>query len=136
MTEYLLIKIDRNAYNVALKILHNELTRMRNLTYQHDEYAQLERAIGAFYAAPLINKTTKTQHTHNKAMTDDEKDMLLFNFKQLIRQTASMGGYKYEGDCGEYTLTPRGTCQCPEIEAVIYHLVNALGSLESIKTED
>lgn len=69
-------------------------------------------------------------------MTLDEKDMLLSNFKQLIRQTASMGGYKYEGDCGEYTLTPRGTCQCPDIEMVIYHLVNALGDLESIETED
>lgn len=69
-------------------------------------------------------------------MDEDEKDMLLFNFGQLIRQTAIIGGYKYEGDCGEYTLTPTGTSQCPEIEAVIYHLVNALGSLESIKTED
>ena len=69
-------------------------------------------------------------------MTQDEKDMLLANFERLMRQTASMGGYTYEGDCGEYTLTPRGTCQCPEIEMVIYHLVNALGSLESIETED
>ena len=69
-------------------------------------------------------------------MTLDEKDMLLFNFGQLIRQTAIIGGYKYKGDCGEYTLTPSGTCQCPDIEMVIYHLVNALGSLESIKTED
>lgn len=69
-------------------------------------------------------------------MTQDEKDMLLSYFERLIRQTARMGGYKYEGDSGAYTLTPRGTCQCPEIEAVIYHLVNALGSLESIKTED
>ena len=65
-----------------------------------------------------------------------KKDMLLTYFERLISQTARMGGYKYEGDCGEYTLTPRGTCQCPEIEAVIYHLVNALGSLESIETED
>lgn len=69
-------------------------------------------------------------------MYEDEKDILLSDFEQLIRQTARMGGYKYEGDSGEYTLTPRGTCQCPEIEAVIYHLVNALGSLESIETED
>ena len=136
MTEYLQIKIDRNAYNVALKILHKEFALMRNLTYKHEQYAQLERALGAFYAAPLINKTTKTQLTHNKAMTLDEKDILLSNFEQLIRQTASMGGYKYEGDCGEYTLTPTGTSQCPDIEMVIYHLVNALGSLESIKIED
>ena len=69
-------------------------------------------------------------------MTQDEKDMLLSYFERLIRQTARMGGYKYEGDCGEYTLTPTGTSQCPEVEAVIYHLVNALGRLESIKTED
>jgi hypothetical protein len=69
-------------------------------------------------------------------MDEDEKDMLLTYFERLIHQTARMGGYKYEGDCGEYTLTPKGTCQCPEIEAVIYHLVNALGNLESIKTED
>lgn len=69
-------------------------------------------------------------------MYEDEKDMLLSYFERLIRQTARMGGYKYEGDCGEYTLTPIGTCQCPEIEAVIYHLVNALGNLESIETED
>lgn len=66
----------------------------------------------------------------------DEKDMLLSYFERLIRQTARMGGYEYEGDCGEYTLTPRGTHQCPEIDAVIYNLVNALGNLESIKTED
>ncbi|MBQ8238915.1 MAG: hypothetical protein IJZ39_12320 [Oscillospiraceae bacterium] len=136
MTEYLQIKIDRNAYNVALKILHNALVFMRDLPYRHDECAQLERAVGAFHAGHLINKTTKTQHTHNKAMTEDEKDMLLANFERLIRQTAIMGGYKYEGDCGEYTLTPIGTCQCPQIEAVIYDLVNALGNLESIKTED
>jgi hypothetical protein len=69
-------------------------------------------------------------------MYEDEKDMLLSYFERLIRQTASMGGYKYEGDCGEYTLTPTGTNQCPGIEAVINHLVNALGNLESIKTED
>lgn len=69
-------------------------------------------------------------------MTQDEKDMLLSYFERLIHQTSRMGGYKYEGDCGEYTLTPTGTSQCPEIEAVINHLVNAMGSLESIKTED
>lgn len=69
-------------------------------------------------------------------MYEDEKDMLLTYFGRLIQQTARMGGYKYEGDCGEYTLTPIGTCQCPEIEMVIYNLVNALGNLESIKTED
>ena len=68
-------------------------------------------------------------------MDEDEKDMLLSYFDRLLRQTARMGGYKYEGDCGEYTLTPKGTCQCHEIEAVIYHLVNALGNLESIETE-
>lgn len=69
-------------------------------------------------------------------MYEDEKDMLLSYFERLIHQTARMGGYQYDGDCGEYTLTPRGTCQCPEIEGVIYHLVNALGSLEGIKTEN
>ena len=69
-------------------------------------------------------------------MTQDEKDMLLSNFERLIRQTASMGGYKYEGDCGEYTLTPIGTRQCPEVDDVIYNLVNALGHLETLKTED
>lgn len=69
-------------------------------------------------------------------MLQDEKDMLLSYFERLIHQTSRMGGYEYDGDCGEYTLTPRGTYQCPEIEAVIYHLVNALGCLESIKTED
>lgn len=63
MTEYLQIKIDHNAYNVALAILHKEFALMQNLTYTHKEYAQLERAIGAFYAAALINDTTKTQHT-------------------------------------------------------------------------
>lgn len=63
MTEYLQIKIDRNAYNVALAILHKEFTLMQNLTYTHEQYAQLERAIGAFYAAALINGTPKTQHT-------------------------------------------------------------------------
>ena len=63
MPEYLQIKIDRNAYNVALAILHKEFALMRNLTYTHVQCAQLERAIGAFYAAPLINETTKTQHT-------------------------------------------------------------------------
>ena len=61
MTEYLQIKIDREAYNVALAILCQELEFMRNLTITHPKYAQLERAIGAFYAAPLINKETKTQ---------------------------------------------------------------------------
>lgn len=69
-------------------------------------------------------------------MFQDEKDMLLSYFERLIRQTAIMGGYKYEGDCGEYRLTPRGMHQCPELEMVIYHLVNALGSLECIETED
>ena len=63
MTEYLQIKIDRNAYEVALAILHKEFAFMRNLTYPHAKYAQLERAIGAFYAAPLMNETTKTQLT-------------------------------------------------------------------------
>lgn len=63
MTEYLLIKIDRNAYKVALAILHKEFAFMKNIPHPLAKRAQLERAIGAFYAAPLINETTKTQHT-------------------------------------------------------------------------
>jgi hypothetical protein len=63
MDEYFTIKLDRSAYEVALAILRQEFAFMRNLTYTHAKYAQLERAIGAFYAAPLINNTTKTQHT-------------------------------------------------------------------------
>ncbi len=61
MTEYLQIKIDREAYNVALAILRQELAVMRRFTNPHPKYAQLERAIGAFYAAPLTNKATKAQ---------------------------------------------------------------------------
>lgn len=63
MEEYFTIKLDRAAYEVALAILRQEFAFMRNLTYTHAKYAQLERAIGAFYAAPLINDTTKIQHT-------------------------------------------------------------------------
>ena len=63
MDESYTIKLDRAAYEVALAILRQEFALMRNLTYTHAKYAQLERAIGAFYAAPLINETTKTQHT-------------------------------------------------------------------------
>lgn len=59
MTEYLQIKIDREAYNVALAILRQELAVMKKFTVPHPKYAQQERAIGAFYAAPLINKTTQ-----------------------------------------------------------------------------
>lgn len=62
MTEYLQIKIDREAYDVAIAILRQERAFMRNLTHTHPKYAQLERAIGAFCAATLINETTKTQH--------------------------------------------------------------------------
>lgn len=62
MNKYLQIKIDREAYDVAIAILCQEFAYMRNLTYTHAKYAQLERAIGAFYAAALINETTKTQH--------------------------------------------------------------------------
>lgn len=63
MTEYLQIKIDREAYDVAIAILRQEFAFMRNLTHTHTKYAQLERAIGSFHAAALINETTKTQHT-------------------------------------------------------------------------
>jgi hypothetical protein len=63
MNKYLQIKIDREAYEVALAILRQEFAFMRNLTYTHAKYAQLERAIGSFYAGRLINETTKPQHT-------------------------------------------------------------------------
>ena len=63
MTEYLQIIIDREAYEVTVAILRQEFAFMRNLTHPHAKYAQLERAIGAFYAARLINETTKTQHS-------------------------------------------------------------------------
>lgn len=61
MTDYLQIKIDRESYEVALAILRKEFAFMRNLTCLHAKYAQLERTLSAFYAAPLINETSKTQ---------------------------------------------------------------------------
>ena len=63
MTEYLQIKLDREAYEVALAILRQEFAFMRNLTYTHAQYAQLERALYAFYVAHFTNETTKIQHT-------------------------------------------------------------------------
>ena len=48
MDESYTIKLDRAAYEVALAILRQEFAFMRNLTYTHAKYAQLERAIGAF----------------------------------------------------------------------------------------
>lgn len=61
MTEYLQIKIDREAYEVAFAILRQEFAVMKKFTNPHPKYAQLERAIGAFYAAPLINQAPKAQ---------------------------------------------------------------------------
>ncbi len=69
-------------------------------------------------------------------MTSYEKKLLTASLERLIRDVAIAGGYRYSGDCGEYRLTPFGTRQCPEVEIVIYNIVNALGSLESIPTED
>ena len=62
MTEYLIIKIDKEAYNVALAILHQEFAFMRNNMTEHPKQAKLERAIGAFYAASLINPVNNREH--------------------------------------------------------------------------
>ena len=69
-------------------------------------------------------------------MDTREKEHLLDRIQTLIHEVAYTGGWEYEGEYGEYKLTPYSSPQCPELEMVIYHLVNALGSLESIKTED
>ena len=69
-------------------------------------------------------------------MNTSEKEHLLDRIQTLIHEAAYTGGWEYKGECGEYKLTPYSSTQCPELEMVIYHLVNALGSLESIKTED
>lgn len=69
-------------------------------------------------------------------MNEDEKEHLLSRIQTLIHEVAYTGGWEYTGEYGEYKLTPYLSTQCPEIEAVINHLVNALGSLESIETED
>lgn len=66
MDEYFTIKLDRSAYEVALAILRQEFAFMRNLTYTHAKYAQLERAIGAFYAA-ASHKWYHQNTTHLKS---------------------------------------------------------------------
>ena len=60
MTEYLLIKIDYEAYTLALAILLQEYEFMRSLPQMSPACPNIERAIGAFCAATLINKTTET----------------------------------------------------------------------------
>lgn len=69
-------------------------------------------------------------------MNIHEKEHLLDRIQTLIHEAAYTGGWEYQGEYGEYKLTPYSSTQCPELEMVIYHLVNALGSLESIKTRD